>query len=50
MEQQQPLFKSLPIDYNPQQIEKNFKEITISSKFDSGNLQSISQIEDDKVF
>jgi hypothetical protein len=47
--EQQPLYKVLPIDYHPQQIEKKFKEFTISSKFDSGNLQSINQLREDTV-
>ena len=47
---QQPIFKTLPIDYNPQQIERKFKEITISSNFDSGNLQSIVQLKEDTVY
>ena len=48
--EQQPLYKTLPLDYHPQQIEKKFKDILISSKFDSGNLQTISQVKEDTVF
>jgi hypothetical protein len=47
--EQQPLYKVLPLDYHPQQIEKKFKDFTISSKFDSGNLQSINQLREDTV-
>jgi hypothetical protein len=47
--EQQSTFKILPIDYYPQQIEKSFKEITISSKFDSGNIYSVNQQNDDTV-
>lgn len=47
--EQQPLYKVLPLDYHPQHNEKKFNDITISSKFDSGNLQSINQSREDTV-
>lgn len=38
------IYKTLPLDYHPQQNEFNFEEIKFSSKFDSGNLLKVERI------
>jgi hypothetical protein len=46
----EPNHKTLPLDYQPQQNEFNFNDIKFSSKFDSGNLLNVVQVDDNTVY
>jgi hypothetical protein len=45
----QPNHKTLPLNYQPQQNEFKFNNIRFSSKFDSGNLLNVVQVDDNTV-
>jgi hypothetical protein len=43
------LYKTLPVDFQPQQNTFKFYEIVFSSNFDSGNLINIIQVNENEV-
>jgi hypothetical protein len=46
----EPFYTTLPKDYQPQQNEFKFENITFSSKFDSGNLLSVERVDQYTVY
>jgi hypothetical protein len=45
----EPCYKTLPLNYHPQQKEFNFEGIKFTSKFDSGNIYNVDKIHDTTV-